>query len=357
MMRLTRLLSAELAHELAMGLLSLAPAWPPPADPPALQTRLWGRPLNNPIGLAAGLDKDARAMAAFGWTGFGAIEVGSVTPRPQPGNPRPRLFRLAEDGAIINRMGFNSAGHEVVLRRLTRYRERAGRSGALIGVNLGKNRDSEDAAADYAAGIRRFAELADYLVVNISSPNTPGLRGLQAAAPLRALLDRLAEARSMAPARRPLLLKLAPDLGAEERAVLAEIALGAEIDGLVLGNTTLARPPELRGKHRAEAGGLSGRPLFAPSTEVLADFARLTKGRLVLIGTGGVESGAHAYAKIRAGASLVQLYTSLIYGGPKLLGRVKSDLAGLLQRDGFASVAEAVGSGLTAPSTAGAAAY
>jgi dihydroorotate dehydrogenase len=357
MMRLVRILPAELAHELAMGLLSLSPPWPARSDPLALHTTLWGRALNNPLGLAAGLDKDARAIAAFGWMGFGAVEVGSVTPRPQPGNPRPRLFRLAEDGALINRMGFNSAGHESAVRRLTRYRERAGREGPMIGVNLGKNRDSEDAAADYAEGIRRFAELADYLVVNISSPNTPGLRGLQAAAPLRALLTRLAEARGQAPARPPLLLKLAPDLSPEERAGLADIALGAEIDGLVLGNTTLARPSELRGRHRAEAGGLSGGPLFAPSTAVLEDFARLTEGRLLLIGTGGVSSGAEAYAKIRAGASLVQIYTALVYGGPKLLKQIKSELAALLWRDGFASVAEAVGRGVTAPSTAGPPAY
>jgi dihydroorotate dehydrogenase len=264
---------------------------------------------------------------------------------------------LAEDRAVINRMGFNSAGHQAVLRRLTAYRARAGREGPLIGVNLGKNRDSEDAAADYAAGIRRFSDLADYLVVNISSPNTPGLRGLQTAAALRALLARLAEAREQGSTRPPLLVKIAPDLAPEERAAISEIALEAAIDGLVVGNTTVARPAGLVSRHRAETGGLSGRPLFDLSTEVLADFARLTAGRMALVGTGGVASGADAYAKIRAGASLVQLYTALIYEGPGLVRRMKSELNALLARDGWGSAGAAVGSGLPAPSTKEAAAY
>ena len=357
MMRLARLLPPETAHRLALSALSLIGPGGPPADAPHLRTTLWRRTLSNPLGLAAGLDKDGVALAGFARLGFGAIEIGSVTPRPQPGNPRPRLFRLAEDRAVINRMGFNSAGHEAVLRRLDRYRAQAGRGGPLVGVNLGKNRESEDAAADYAAGILRFSDLADYLVVNISSPNTPGLRGLQAAQPLRGLLARLSEARGQAAARPPLLLKVAPDLEAEERAAIAEIGIEAAIDGLIVGNTTVSRPAGLRSRRRAETGGLSGRPLFDLSTAVLADFARLTRGRLVLVGAGGVASGADAYAKVRAGASLVQLYTALIYEGPGLVRRVKAELAELLQRDGFASVAEAVGSGLTALSTREAAAY
>ncbi len=355
MMRLARLLPPESAHALALRGIALLGTGAPQPDPELLRIALWGRRLANPLGLAAGLDKDGVAIAGFARLGFGAIEIGSVTPRPQPGNPRPRLFRLSQDGAIINRMGFNSAGHEAVLRRLTRYRDRAGRGGPLIGVNLGNNRDSEDAAADYTAGITRFSDLADYLVVNISSPNTPGLRGLQAAQPLRALLDRLAEARAKAGARSPLLLKLAPDLVTDERAAIAEIALDFAVDGLILGNSTLSRPPDLKGRHRGQAGGLSGRPLFALSTSVLADFARLTQGRMTLVGVGGVASGADAYAKIRAGASLVQLYTALIYRGPGLVRHIKSELTGLLARDGFASVAEAVGAALRAPSTAAAA--
>jgi dihydroorotate dehydrogenase len=357
MMRLARLLPPEAAHALALRGLSLAVPGRCGGDPQRLQTVLWGRRIANPIGLAAGLDKDALALAGLARLGFGALEIGSVTPRPQPGNPRPRLFRLAEDRAVINRMGFNSAGHEAVWRRLTRYRSRVGSAGPLIGVNLGKNRDTEDAGADYVAGILRFSGLADYLVVNISSPNTPGLRGLQAAQPLRALLARLAEARGKAAARPPLLLKVAPDLDAQERAAIAEIGIAGAIDGLIVGNTTVSRPSGLRGRHRIEAGGLSGRPLFDLSTAVLADFARLTGGRLVLFGAGGVASGADAYAKIRAGASLVQLYTGLIYEGPGLVRRIKAELSGLIERDGFASVAEAVGSGLTPRSTKEAAAY
>jgi dihydroorotate dehydrogenase len=357
MMRLASLFPPETAHALALRALAMVPPGAAAADRPQLRADFLGRALSNPIGLAAGLDKDALALAGFARLGFGAIEIGSVTPRPQPGNPRPRLFRLAEDHAVINRMGFNSAGHDAVLRRLDRYRRRTRRTGPLIGVNLGKNRDSEDAAADYAAGILRFSGLADYLVVNISSPNTPGLRGLQAAAPLRGLLARLAEAREQGSTRPPLLVKVAPDLAPEERAAISEIALEAAMDGLVVGNTTVGRPPELVSRHRAESGGLSGRPLFDLSTEVLADFARLTQGRLLLVGVGGVASGADAYAKIRAGASLVQLYTALIYEGPGLVRRIKSELAALLVRDGWSSVTEAVGSDLTAPSTKEAAAY
>ena len=336
-----------------LALLASLPKLPPPKrDAPQLQQQLWRHTLSNPVGLAAGLDKDGTAISGLARLGFGAIEIGSVTPRPQLGNPTPRLFRLAEDKAIINRMGFNSAGHEIVVRRLDSYRAKTGHAGPLIGVNLGKNRDSEDAAADYAAGIVRFSGLTDYLVVNISSPNTPGLRSLQSAEQLRLLLDRLAEARARAGLRPPMLLKLAPDLLPDERAVIAEVAITHGIDGLILGNTTVTRPPELRSRHRGESGGLSGRPLFALSTSVLADFARLTQGRLILVGVGGVASGADAYAKIRAGASLVQLYTALIYEGPGLVRRIKAELKALLERDGYATVTAAVASGLTAASTA-----
>jgi dihydroorotate dehydrogenase len=285
-------------------------------DEPPLRQQLWGRSVSNPIGLAAGLDKDAVAVAGLARLGFGVVEIGSVTPRPQPGNPKPRLFRLAEDQAVINRMGFNSAGHEVVFRRLDRYRAKAGNTGPLIGVNLGKNRESEDPAVDYAAGVVRFSGVADYLVVNISSPNTPGLRSLQSAEPLRLLLDRLAEARGRAGLRPPLLLKLAPDLSGEERAIIAETAIAYAVDGLVVSKhhhypaagTAQPAPHPVRRLERETA--------VCAFHGVLADFARLTQGRLTLIGVGGVASGADVYAKIRAGASLVQLYTALIYDGP-----------------------------------------
>jgi dihydroorotate dehydrogenase len=308
-------------------------------DQPVLATRLWGRQFSNPIGLAAGFDKDARAPNALLHLGFGFVEVGTVTPRAQPGNPRPRLFRLAQDAALINRLGFNSGGLEPLAARLEGRR----RDGGIVGVNLGKNRDSSDAAADYAEGERRTAALADYLVVNVSSPNTPGLRDLQARAVLEELLRTVLAARERSGARPPLLVKIAPDLTAEERADIAAAALAVGIDGIVVSNTTVARPPGLTSKWASEAGGLSGLPLFAPSTVVLADIYRLTEGRLPLIGVGGIASAADAYAKIRAGASLVQLYTALVYQGPALLWRIKTGLAELLQRDGFAAVGDAVG--------------
>jgi dihydroorotate dehydrogenase len=336
---LLRLLPPEGAHRAALTLLrrGLVPARPGPAEP-ALRVRLWGLDFANPLGMAAGFDKDAEAIDPLLRLGFGFVEIGSVTPRPQPGNPRPRLFRLPPDRAVINRMGFNSRGHDFARRGL------AARRLGPVGVNLGKNKDSEDAAADYAAGIAALGPLADYLVVNVSSPNTPGLRDLQRAAALRPLLAALLAARDrLAPHRPPLLLKLAPDLGPEERAGIAGLVLETGIDGLILTNTTTARPPGLASPARGETGGLSGRPLLAPSTAVLADFYRLTEGRLPLVGVGGIASGDDAYAKVRAGASLLQLYTALIYEGPGLVGRINRELAALLRRDGFPDLASAVG--------------
>ncbi len=250
-----------------------------------------------------------------------------MTPLPQPGNPKPRVFRLDEDCALINRLGFNSGGLDRVVARLEPRRG----NGGIVGVNIGRNRDSADAVADYAEGVRRTASLADYLVVNVSSPNTPGLRDLQARAVLEDLLGRLLAARAETGASVPLLVKIAPDLSAEERADIAAVALATGIDGIVVANTTVARPPGLR-SHSA-----------APSTALLGDMYRLTEGRLPLIGVGGVASAADAYAKIRAGCSLVQFYTALVFAGPALLGRIKTGLAELLRRDGFASVTEAVG--------------
>jgi dihydroorotate dehydrogenase len=307
-------------------------------DPPILRQNLWGLDFQNPIGLAAGYDKDARVPDAMRQLGFGFAEVGTVTPRPQAGNPKPRVFRLGEDRAIVNRMGFNSGGLDAVVARLTR-RARVG----IVGVNLGKNRDSADAIADYACGIRRTAGLANYLVINISSPNTPGLRDLQARATLDSLLRYLLDVRAKIGCQVPLLLKIAPDLTSAERCDIAEIALGTGIDGLIVANTTVARPAGLVSRHAAEAGGLSGRPLFAPSTAVLGEMYCRTHGRLPLIGVGGIASAADAYAKIRAGASLIQLYTALVFDGPALVGRIKQELAALLRHDGFASIAEAIG--------------
>lgn len=340
---LLRALPAEAAHRLTVAGLScglggiVAGAAAP--DPPNLAQRLWGRDFPNPLGVAAGFDKDARVPDALRRLGCGFAETGTVTPRPQPGNPKPRIFRLAEDGAVINRMGFNSAGLAATLVRL-RGRRRSG----VVGVNLGKNRDSGDAAADFVEGVRGVGSLADYLVINVSSPNTPGLRDLQRRDILADLLRRLVAARDEAAPATPLLVKIAPDLSSAERADIAALAGPSGIDGIIVANTTVARPPGLRSAARNEAGGLSGRPLFAPSTALLADIYRLTGGAIPLIGVGGIASAADAYAKIRAGASLVQLYTALVFEGPALIGRIKRGLAELLDRDGFASITAAIGS-------------
>jgi len=336
---LLRALPPEAAHRLTLkGVAAGFGGRAREPDPPILAQRRWGREFPNPIGLAAGFDKDCEAPDALLRLGFGFAEIGTVTPRPQPGNPKPRVFRLEADGALINRLGFNSGGLDGVVTRLS-VRTRRG----IVGVNLGKNRDSTDPIADYAEGVRRTAALADYLVVNVSSPNTPGLRDLQARETLETLLRALVAARAETGASPPLLLKIAPDLVAEERADIAAVALATGIDGIIVSNTTIARPKGLTSPLAGEAGGLSGRPLFAPSTAMLADLYRLTGGRLPLIGVGGVASAADAYGKIRAGASLVQLYTALVFAGPALLQQIKTDLAKRLRRDGFASVTEAIG--------------
>lgn len=345
---LLRRIDPERAHGLSLWALKqgLVPAAREPDDP-ILAQRLWERDFANPLGLAAGFDKDAEVIAPLLRLDFGFVEVGSITPRPQPGNQQPRLFRLPEDEAVINRLGFNSKGAGAAAEALARFRDK-GKSGivpGIVGVNLGKNRDSADAAADYVEGIERLARYADYLVVNVSSPNTPGLRALQGKTELTDLLQRVmaALASTMPQDAPPLLLKVAPDLTEADIADIAAVALELRLGGLIATNTTIARPAGLRSRHRDEVGGLSGRPLFEPSTRVLASLYRQTEGRLPLIGLGGVASGAEAYAKIRAGASLVQLYTALIYRGPALIGAIKRDLANRLRRDGFASIGEAVG--------------
>ncbi len=341
-LRLIRHLEPETAHRLTVRALAagLGPMQHEPDDP-VLASNAFGIDFANPFGLAAGFDKSAEAWRGCLRMGFGFVEVGTVTPRPQAGNPKPRLFRLPEDGAVINRMGFNNDGVDAVARRL------AGRRAGIVGVNIGKNRDSADAAADYAACARRLGPLADYLVINVSSPNTPGLRALQGRRELAALVDAVAAALAGAcpDGTPPLLVKIAPDLTDQDCADIAEVARSDCVAGLIIGNTTIARPPGLRGHRRAEAGGLSGRPLFRPSTELLSRMYGLTGGGVPLIGVGGISSGADAYAKIRAGASLVQLYTALVYEGPGLLAAMKAELAGHLRADGFSSLSAAVGAG------------
>ncbi len=340
-----RHLPAEMARELTLrglegglGRFFVGPRGQEP-DLPILAQRLWNLDFPNPVGFAAGFDKDARITDRLWDFGLGFVEVGTVTPRSQKGNPSPWLFWLEQDEAVINRMGFKSEGLDAVVARLAKRRGKPG----IVGLNLGKNRNSADAVADYAEGIRRAAGLVDYLVVNVSSPNTPGLRELQHRTMLASLLPPLISAREQTGCWVPLLVKIAPDLTLEERRDIAQVALDTGVDGLIVANTTVERPADLVSRHAHEAGGLSGRPLFGPSTALLADMYRLTQGRLPLIGVGGIASAADAYAKIRAGASLVQLYTALVFAGPGLVGQIKSGLVDLLRRDGFGSIAEAVG--------------
>ncbi|WP_234051356.1 MULTISPECIES: quinone-dependent dihydroorotate dehydrogenase [unclassified Xanthobacter] len=347
---LLRFVSPERAHTWAIKALrkGLVPNFSGPDDP-VLATKVWGIDFPNPIGLAAGFDKDAEVVDAVLKLGFGFVEAGTVTPRPQPGNPKPRLFRLEEDEGVINRFGFNSQGLAPFVFQLGRRRSaRAeGRASGIVGANVGKNKESEDAIEDYAAGVSATCRLADYIVCNISSPNTPGLRSLQARSEMSALLTQVLAVRNASipdPAGRPpLLVKVAPDLDDAALADVAEVALETGVDGIIMGNTTLSRPASLRSGHKGETGGLSGKPLMSLSTERLAALSRLVEGRLPLIGAGGVASGADAYAKIRAGASLVQLYSALVFHGPGLVNRVKADLAARLKADGFRSVSDAVG--------------
>jgi dihydroorotate dehydrogenase len=353
---LVHLLEPERAHRAAIAALKLGLVRTDPGpDDPVLACRVWGLDFANPIGLAAGFDKDAEVVDALLDLGFGFVEAGSVTPRPQPGNPRPRLFRLNEDAGVINRYGFNSRGLDAFAARLARRARTAGsgtgasvpRRRGIVGANVGKNKETEDAAADYVVGIQAVCGLADYLVCNVSSPNTPGLRGLQAREPIEHLLARVLEARRRSapdPDRPPpLLVKVGPDLTEEQVHDIAEVAVAAGIDGLIVGNTTVERPPGLRSRHRNEAGGLSGRPLKVHANACLAAMYRYTRGRIPLIGCGGIASGADAYARIRAGANLVQLYSALVFEGPELVRTIKADLARRLRADGFASVADAVG--------------
>jgi dihydroorotate dehydrogenase len=299
-----------------------------------LATTVAGLRFPNPVGLAAGFDKDAEAFAQMLGFGFGFVEVGTLTPRPQAGNPRPRLFRLAEDWAVINRLGFNNRGQAEARARLAR------RGSGLVGVNVGANKHSPDRIADYAEGVRTMAPVADYLTVNVSSPNTPGLRALQDPAALEALLDAVREARGESGP--PVFLKVAPDLEPADIDAIARVTAG-RVDALIVGNTTISRPP-LRSRFAGEAGGLSGAPLKALALERLRDFRRATGGALPLIAAGGIASGADAYERIRAGASLVQVYTALVYEGPGLARRMAAELKALLARDRFARLDEAVGS-------------
>lgn len=336
-----RRMDAETAHMLALkaagsGLARL----PGPLSSPRLRINLAGLELPNPVGLAAGMDKNADALAPLSRAGFGFLELGATTPRPQAGNPKPRLFRLIEDRAVINRMGFNNDGMEAMAARLgTRPKD------AVIGLNLGANKDSPDYSADFATVLEHCGPKLDFVTINVSSPNTERLRDLQGKAALAALLGRVLSVRDSLARPIPVFLKIAPDLTEADIADIAEVAGQAGIDAIIATNSTLAREG-LSGRNAMQAGGLSGAPLFERSTAVLARLHGECGGRIPLIGVGGISTGAQAYAKIRAGASAVQLYTALVYGGLSLVETIIRDLDALLERDGFATVSEAVGTGL-----------
>jgi dihydroorotate dehydrogenase len=340
---LLRFLDPEDAHRLAIQGLRLLPPLRLKPDDPKLAVRAFGLNFPNPIGMAAGFDKNAEVPDALLRLGFGFVEIGSVTPRPQDGNPRPRLFRLERDEAVINRMGFNNDGTEAVLRRL------AARAslGGIVGVNVGANKDSPDRVADYVKQIEMFAPVADYFTVNVSSPNTPGLRNLQQAKMLDELLARVIDARERVRTKAgesPVLLKIAPDLSLAELDDVVQIARSRRVDGMIVSNTTLARPATLRELSRAkEQGGLSGRPLFRLSTRMVAETFVRTEAAFPLIGVGGIDSGGAALTKIRAGASLIQLYSSLVYKGLGVIDSIKNDLASTLLRTGRESLSEIVG--------------
>ena len=329
-------LDAERAHRATIAALKLWPRRRPPDLPPSLRSTLAGLTFASPVGLAAGFDKDAEVPAQMLALGFGFVEVGTLTPEPQPGNSKPRLFRLREDRALINRLGFNNAGQAEAFERL----QTLGRRG-VIGVNIGANRDSPNRIADYARGVQAMAQVARYLAINISSPNTPGLRGLQDEGALEELLAAIRDARE--PGGPPIFLKVAPDLGERDAERIVRSALDHRIDALIVANTTLSRPP-LRSRHAGEAGGLSGEPLKALALAALRRFRSASGGELPLIGVGGIATADDAWERIRAGASLVQLYTGMVYHGPGIARRIARGLARRLERAGLANIADAVGS-------------
>ncbi len=342
--RALHLVSPETAHRLTVAGVGFLPEGDVPAVDRRLATRVAGLDFVHPVGLAAGFDKDAVAAHAMPRFGFAGVEVGTLTPLAQIGNPRPRLFRLSEDRAVINRMGFNNGGQAVAMARIARTRAKPRR--ALLGINIGANKDAADRVADYVTGVRAMALLADWLTVNISSPNTPGLRALQDEGALDALLAAVAEAR--AAGGPPVFLKVAPDLDNEQIDGIVRSAMAHGIDALIVGNTTISRPT-LRSRHGGEAGGLSGAPLAALALVKLKAFRSATGGALPLIAAGGIASSADAWERIVSGASLVQLYSALVYEGPWLAQRIADGLVGKLDTSGFATIADAVGSEVPAP--------
>lgn len=328
----------ETAHRTTINALrmGLAPSGEP--DPKSLAVNFVGLDLPNPLGMAPGFDKNAEVPRALGKVGFGFVEVGTVTPRPQTGNPQPRVFRLPEANGVINRLGFNNEGHAAAFERL-RNRD----AGVTVGINIGANKDSEDFVADYVEGVKTFSPIADYLTANISSPNTPGLRNLQADEALTRLLAAIVETRAAQPRKTPVLLKVAPDLDEAQMDSIARVVLASGIDGLIVSNTTLSRDPVAGLKNAEEAGGLSGKPLFALATQRLAQMRQRLGPDFPIIGVGGIHSAKSAIAKLEAGANVIQLYSALIYGGMEMVQEIKSGLATAVTTRGLNSVSELTG--------------
>jgi len=343
-MPLIRLLDAEVAHRLSVILASrgLVPSFPTSAaDKEVLKTKVFGLDFDSPVGLAAGFDKNAECVDGMLKMGFDFVEVGSITPEPQEGNAKPRVFRLIEDEAVINRYGFNSFGMDTAYSNLTKRRNKPG----IVSINLGKNKTNENAVDDYVKGVLKLGELANILVINVSSPNTPGLRKMQGRQQLAELIEKVLEAKKTLSNKPPLLVKVAPDLTIEDKKDIAAVVTNAKtrVDGLIVTNTTITRPESLQAVDKTQKGGLSGKPLKELSTQCIKDMFDLTEGNIPIIGVGGISTGEDAYEKICSGASLIQLYSSLSTHGPPVVGKIKRELAELLRDDGFESVADAVG--------------
>jgi dihydroorotate dehydrogenase len=326
-------LGAEAAHRATIAALKLAPKGRPPEFAPSLRTNVAGIDFSSPVGLAAGFDKDGEVPEQMLGLGFGFVEIGTITPKPQPGNPKPRLFRLIKDQAVINRMGFNNGGQQAAFDRLNHAKR------GVVGVNVGANKDSVDRIADYAVGVRRMSAVASYITINISSPNTPGLRGLQDEGALNELLAAVEEVRT----EKPIFLKVAPDLAEGDPERIVRAALDHHLDGIIVANTTVTRPP-LKSRHAKEQGGLSGAPLKSLALDALRKFRSATGGEIPLIGVGGISNANDAWERIRAGASLIQLYSAMVYEGPGIARRIADGLAQMLERDGYSSISEVVGS-------------
>ena len=338
------MLDPEDAHNLTMKMLEtgFGPQFHGPDDP-LLKSTVLGIEFPNPIGLGAGLDKQATCMDGTMGFGFGFIEIGGVTPLPQDGNPRPRMFRVSGAKSLINRFGLNSVGIDVFTERMKVWRAKTDRTHNPVGVNVGKNKDTVDDVVDYVTCCEKVAPYADFVAVNISSPNTPGLRDLQGRERMATILKRVIETRDRVAPKCAIVVKIAPDLTDEQQADIAAVALETKVQAMIVANTTIARPSTVPDDLARQAGGLSGPPLFGPSTRLLSTMYKLTEGKIPLIGCGGVTNGKEAYLKIRAGASLVQVYTALVYEGPLVIEKIKRELAELLRRDGFSSVTEAIG--------------